>query len=114
MTTSDDKQAGKAAKRKAFTTAEMLHLFQEMYEQEATYDEFLTALATVAGYYDADVKDPKEQEELALALAKERFHRLRHDLKKRKLRLPLLKGTPPMRPTTTQLLAQFDFLVSEE
>jgi len=47
-------------------------------------------------------------------LAKERYHRFRHELRKKKIKLPILKGAPVHRLSKDDLMREFPFLISAE
>jgi hypothetical protein len=46
--------------------------------------------------------------------AEARFHRFRHDLKKKKITIPMLAGTPQLRLSTEEILNNYDWAQSTE
>lgn len=96
--------------RAPYTTPEMLHLYGEALQADKTYDEFLEMVATAAGYDKEDTAKKK----VSPKLAKERYHRFRHELRKKKIKLPILKGAPVHRLSKDDLMREFPFLISAE
>ncbi len=95
-----------------FTTNEMNHLFNEAWSSGASYSDFMKMLIKAAGYKDGKTASGKDRK--AADQAKDRFHRWRHDLKKKGVQVPALSGAPNHRLTGEEIVAQFEWAKSSD
>ena len=90
-----------------FTTNEMNHLFNRAWTAGKSYAEFMEMIIEAAGYEDGVTAQGNER--AADELAKNRFHRWRHDLKGKGVEIPTLVGAPSHRITGAQMISQFEW-----